>query len=87
MISISDFPIAIYSVIINDRHTDIDVESFFSLLEAVNYAKKVAEECARDLNDIYEEDIKGWEYAVYWGNEGDKAYVLKKSIQPLRGAL
>lgn len=48
----------IYCVIINDRHTDVDVEPYTNLEDAVDFARNTAKELCRFQED-YEETAIG----------------------------
>jgi len=78
---------ALFVVIIQDRHTDVDAEVFNTSEAAIAYAKKSVEQYCRHKEDIEEglneEMIRGgWVYYCRYSCESDCVYVMKKMLNP-----
>jgi len=72
----------IYLVIIEDRHTDVDVIPFLDEKMAVDYAKAAALAYCHDPEDFEEEDIEGWLYYARYSSEGDCVRVIESEVTP-----
>ncbi len=71
----------VYCVIINDRHTDVTVDVFDNLNDAVVFARNTAEKLCKFREDYVEEKIDGWCFNVTYSSEGDSVWVVKKCME------
>lgn len=69
----------IYVAIIEDRHTDVNVEVFTRPEPAIAFAKERAIEIARG-EEIVEEPISSWLYDAICGVEGDAVRVEEQEM-------
>jgi len=70
----------VYIVLINDRHTDIEVEAFSSDEKAIDYARKTAKEYCGSP-EIYEESqISDWLFYARYSSEEDYVRVVEREI-------
>ena len=69
-----------YVVVIDDRHSDVEIEIY----EDISVAKRVAFEKAKSYSrgfDITSEFIPdGWEACYTYSSDGDKAYVIHRDV-------
>ncbi len=70
----------VFVVIIEDRHTAVDIELFPTAEQAIEYAKECAPENASHPEDIEEEAIDGWLYFCRYSSEGDSVHVIEKEL-------
>lgn len=79
----------LFIVILEDRHTDTDAEPFTDEKKAIAWARKQANEYARDgvdetLTDSMRES--GWVYHGCYSEDGDNVRVVRKTLDgALRG--
>lgn len=71
----------IYNVIIEDRHNDVKVRSFFNRERAIEIAKDTAISLNRDLEYLKEDIIEGWEFYIEYSCEGDCVRVIKTMLE------
>lgn len=71
----------IYCVIINDRHTDVDIEPYINLDDAVKYARNTAKELCRNQEFYKEIEIDGWCFCAQFSSDGDSVWVVKKCLR------
>jgi len=71
----------IYIAYIADRHTDVDAEVFTSPEPAIAFAKHAAKEYARFPEDYEESQIDGWLFYAQYSVEGDRVWVVEKTLQ------
>lgn len=74
----SDYP-PVFVAMIADRHSDTEPYLFETAADAIAFARRTAEQLARD-GQIEESDINGWLWYASWGPEGDSAWVLEKGV-------
>ena len=70
----------IYIVVIEDRHTDVQVEAFLDREKAIDFAINTVIEYVQCREDIKEEIVEGWEYFCTYSCEGDCVRVEKIEI-------
>lgn len=71
----------IYLVMIQDRHTDAEAIPFSTAARAVAYARKVATESARQLEDFEELEVpEDWLYYAKYSVESDCVWVVEKDL-------
>lgn len=71
----------IYVVLVEDRHTDVDVEVFTDRSAAIAFAKQEALDNARHPEGIEEEDIEGYIYYCRYSAESDCVSVVEKELR------
>jgi hypothetical protein len=72
-------PQTIYLAVVNDRHTDTEVEPFTTAEAAIGYARARAAENSADGR--YEEaEIRGWLFYARYSVEGDSVWVVAKEL-------
>ena len=73
----------VYTMIIEDRHTDVEVTLFQNKDDAINTAtKSVKEWGAKWPEDIEERyDVHGWLYHGVYSCEGDSVTVIESEIK------
>ena len=71
----------IYCVIINDRHTDVNVEPYTNQEDAVDFARSTAKELCRFKEDYEETKIDGWCFHAQYSCEGDSVWVVEKKLK------
>lgn len=71
----------IYNVIIEDRHNDVTVRSFFNRERAIEIAKETAFSLNRNKENLKEDIIKGWEFYIEYSCEGDYIHVIKTKLE------
>ena len=72
---------SIYCVIINDRHTDVNVEPYTNQEEAVDFARSTAKELCRFKEEYEEIEIDGWCFCAQYSCEGDSVWVVEKMLK------
>lgn len=70
----------LYLAIIEDRHTDVEIEVFTSADAAIAYAKEQMHENVRHPEDIKEMIIQDRLYYATYSVEGDCVYVVEKEL-------
>lgn len=70
----------VYVLIVEDRHSDTDVQVFASADLAVARAKAVAAKYARSPEDIEERQIAGWIYFANYSCESDSVRVVEREV-------
>lgn len=81
----------IFIVVIQERHSDVEVEAWTNLNVAIDRAREVAEDYARFPDDIHEADDPdyglgegwesgGWKFWLGWGPEGDSVRVQAVTV-------
>lgn len=74
----------IFAVILEDRHTDTDVEVFSDSDIAIGYARKMANEFAHgdEVDETLDDNMKeaGWIYHGCYSCEGDSVRVVRKTL-------
>lgn len=70
----------VFIAMIADRHTDPEPHPFSTADAAIEYARQCAHEYAHDPADIEEETIGGWLYYARYSPEGDRVWVLTKTM-------
>ncbi len=70
----------VFVAIIEDRHTDVDIELFPTAEEAIEYAKECVQGNARHPENIEEETIQGCLYYCRYSSEGDCVSVVEKEL-------
>ena len=76
----------VYVVLVQDRHTDPEIEVFATEEAALAYAREQALDNAQDPESIEEtecdpDDVDGWVLTINYGTGGDHVTVMKKEIQ------
>lgn len=71
----------IYNIIIEDRHTDVEVRSFRDKEKAIEIAKKIAKSLNRNIEDLEEKFIKGYEFHMTYSCENDSVSVVKTVLK------
>lgn len=71
----------IYVVIVQDRHSDIEIKLFANKEQAIDKARQLAHEYCSHKED-YEEDLecRGWVFFVRYSCEGDNIRVIEKTL-------
>jgi hypothetical protein len=80
-----NIPECLYVVIIEDRHSDVEVELYSDEIKAVERAKEICQEYSNgpeDINEYLTDDMKeeGWIYNATYSCESDGVSVIKKKI-------
>jgi len=71
----------IYNIIIEDRHTDVEVRSFIDRKKAIKTAKKIAKSLNRNIEDLEKKIIKGYEFHMTYSCENDSVSVVKTVLE------
>lgn len=73
----------VYTMIIEDRHADVEVKLFQTKEKAISTATKLVQEYGvRYPEDIEEKyDIHGWHYQGVYSCEGDSIRVIDSVIE------
>lgn len=71
----------VYLGVVEDRHTDVDVQVFLKLDAAIEYVKGQVQELAVYPEDIVEEDAEGCLYYCRYSVEDDKVYVQERELR------
>lgn len=71
----------IYIVIVEDRHTDVEVIPFASKDAAILVARSLAKQYCRHEEDYEECDIKGYLFNAVYSCEGDSITVIAKELR------
>jgi len=71
----------IYNIIIEDRHTDVEVRSFRDREKAIETAKKIAKSLNRNIEDLEEKVIKDYEFHITYSCENDFVSVVKTVLE------
>lgn len=72
---------AVYVVVWEDRHTDVEVTLFSELQPAIDWVESFPRiQQAREIGDVEEEQIDGWDYYIVYSCEGDSVRIEKKVI-------
>ena len=71
----------IYNVIVEDRHTDVEVRSFRNREKSIEIAKKIAKRLNRHIEDMEEEIVEGCELFITYSCEGDYVSVVKTILE------
>ena len=76
----------IYTVVVNDRHTDDDIYPFSDRDKAISEARKIAKEYCHH-EQYYEEFSKGswmlkedWVFCVHYSTEDDQVFVVESTL-------
>ena len=69
-----------YTLVIEDRHEDVEVRVYKYCDVAIRAARRVAKEHAHFPEDIEEYKVPGWEYYCRYSCEGDSVRVECKEI-------
>lgn len=79
---------SVFVVVINERHSDTDVELFVSAQAAVIYARKLVREYAHpdypgDVDETLSESMRksDWLYYGKWSGEGEHIFVVEREIK------
>lgn len=70
----------VYTVLIEDRHSDAEVKVFNDKEDAINYARKTAKEYCRFPEDYEERVIADWIFFAEYSCESDSVRVEEKEI-------
>lgn len=70
----------VYALIIDDRHSDTDVQVFSTPESAVDAANAIATEYALRPEDIQGENYDGFLLWIRYGVEGDHVAVLEREL-------
>lgn len=70
-----------YALIIKDRHTDVEVQLFHHLDNAIAAARAAVHELARHPEYIEEEAVDGYVYYCRYSTEGDSVHVEEVEIE------
>lgn len=71
----------IYAVVVEDRHTDVQVFAFSTLEQAMKNARDEVEAIADGGVEIDErESLPGWPFCAYYGTEGDRISVFEITL-------
>ena len=71
----------VYAVIIQDHHTDVDVEVWADQDAAITRGKALAKEYCRHTEDYEETAIPGWLVHATYSCESDSVRVEKVVVQ------
>lgn len=74
-----------FIVVIEDRHTDVEVHLFNDMSEAVKFAYQQATESARGDDDVEINDYPGWVFHCTYSLEGDCAWVVERNPEDMEG--
>ena len=70
----------LFVVLIEDRHTDVQVEVFSGREDAIRYAQWIAVNWIRPGATITEQQVDGWEYYATYSSEDDSVRVERKVL-------
>lgn len=73
----------IFIAVVQDRHTDVDVEPFTDANRAIAWARKLARDSSDgDVDETLTESMKddGWVYSGCYSCEGDSVHVVRKTL-------
>lgn len=70
----------VYILIINDRHSDIDVEVFSDKEKSITQAKALAKKYCRHEDDYEERKVADWIFYAQYSCEGNSITVLEKEV-------
>lgn len=73
-------PLTVYVAMINDRHSDPEPYLFSTAAEAIDYARRCAQEYAYEPASIDETPVDGWLYHARYSEESDVVWVLAKAV-------
>lgn len=73
----------IYVIIIEDRHTDVEVLAYTRLEAAIREAKKQATDLCRFPEDYEENDTgaPGWKFYARYSCEGGSVHVVEVEVR------
>ena len=71
---------ALFAVIVEDRHCDVQVEVWDDEAAAVDRAKAIAREYCRDDEDYAERRIAGWVFYARYSCEDDSVRVVRVEL-------
>lgn len=72
----------IYNVIIEDRHSDVEVESYGNKIQAIARAKYLANKYCTHREDYKEHDyVKEWLFFVEYSCESDSVRVVETELK------
>lgn len=71
----------VYAIIIDDRHSDTDVEVYADRERAIERARALAKEYCRREEDYQELQIADWVFHAEYSCESDSITVLEKELQ------
>jgi len=69
----------VYVAIVEDRHTDTDIQVFRDKEKAIEWAKRQAKANGRG-SKLEETDVPDWVYSAFYGTGGDSVRVEEKEI-------
>lgn len=76
----------VFVVILNDRHSDTEVEVWTDREVAIERARSIGKDIWKHYSartgDYVEETIKGWEFYCRYSSEGDSVCVRKTIVDP-----
>lgn len=71
----------VWVVIIQDRHSDVNIEVYDTISTAVHRAEELAKQHCRHPEDYKELKIADWAFHATYSCEGDCVTVLEKEVQ------
>lgn len=77
----------LFTVLVQDRHSDPDVEVFVEKDDAIRRARVLVEEGARHPEDVEVEELnpamvrEGWVWFCRYSREGDSVTVMARQLQ------
>lgn len=73
----------VYVVMVEDRHTDPEPFVFSTAEAAITFARREAHDLSHGDDQVEESDIGGWLYYATYSNEGDRVWVIEKTIDAI----
>ena len=71
----------IYVIVVEERHTDVEVKVYADALLAVEEARGLAKSYCRYEEDYEESDVKGWLFHAQYSCESDSVVtVVEKEL-------
>lgn len=70
----------VYVIIIEDRHSDVEVEVWSDRGLAIDRARELAKKYCRHEEDYEEQEIDGWEFMAVYSCESDCCRVIKSEV-------
>lgn len=72
----------IYLVVLEDRHSDVQIQCFAALVPAITRAKEITEHYRQQDNEPEETtEETGWHYSAVLTGEGDYIHVEEADLQ------
>lgn len=71
----------IYNVIVEDRHSDVEVRSFIDREKAIEIAKGIAKYLCSHVEYLKEDVIEGYEFHIVYSCEDDCVSVVKTILE------